>query len=72
MALYPNESFENYFWKNRLIKAKLNSLNREIKNVHRMKWSPNGQWMLGRMLQLMNAYRMASVGVVIVTLMGIA
>ena len=69
MALYPNESFENNFWKNGLIQAKLNSLNREIENVHRMKWSPNGKWMLGEMLQRMNAYWMTSVSVIILTLM---
>ena len=61
MALYLEESFGNNFGKNGLIQAKLNSLNRENKNVYHMKWSPNSQWELGSMLQRMNARWLPSV-----------
>ena len=71
MALYPyidaialnaNESFENNFWKNGLIQAKLNSLNQKTENLHLLKWSANGQWMLGNMLQRMNPYGLRQCG----------
>ena len=45
--------------------------NRETGNMHRMKLYPNGQWMIGSILQWMKVYWITSVSVVILTLIGV-
>ena len=68
-ALYPNESFEKNFWKNRLVKAKLSSLRSgEIKLES---YKMVNVWMLGSMLQRKTAYCMAFGSVVIFIITGV-
>ena len=45
MDLYLNESFENNFWKNCLIQANLNSLNRDTENARR--YEMIAEWAMG-------------------------